>query len=80
MAEAESSRGPSLMVRVMDSASGPAAIPRLLAAGSLQVAGKRYSVLKDAVARPQAVPTEGPEPAERTFRALQRSAEDGIGP
>eukprot|EP00969_Alexandrium_andersonii_P106092 4680287-Alexandrium_andersonii.AAC.1 len=65
------------MVRVMDSATGPAAIPRLLAAGKIWVAGKRYAVLKDAVARPQAMPSEGPEPAERTFRALQRLAEDG---
>eukprot|EP00969_Alexandrium_andersonii_P045170 1983260-Alexandrium_andersonii.AAC.1 len=32
-AETETSRGPSLMVRVLDSATGPAAIPKLLAAG-----------------------------------------------
>eukprot|EP00969_Alexandrium_andersonii_P144357 6383718-Alexandrium_andersonii.AAC.1 len=61
----------------MDSATGPAAIPNLLAAGNLSVSGKRYAVPKDAVARPQAMPSEGPEPAERTFRALQRLAEDG---
>eukprot|EP00969_Alexandrium_andersonii_P279594 12358727-Alexandrium_andersonii.AAC.1 len=64
-AEAENSRGPSLMVRVMDSASGPAAVPRLLAAGGVHVAGRRYDVLKDAAARPQAAPAEGPDPAER---------------
>eukprot|EP00969_Alexandrium_andersonii_P073978 3263217-Alexandrium_andersonii.AAC.1 len=64
----------------MDSASGPAAVPKLLAAASLQVAGKRYDVLKDTVARPQAAPMEGPDPGERTFRALRRMAEDGIGP
>eukprot|EP00969_Alexandrium_andersonii_P192763 8515359-Alexandrium_andersonii.AAC.1 len=64
----------------MDSATGPAAIPRLLAAGNLWTAGKRCAVLMDAVARPQAMPSEGPEPAERAFRALQRLAEDGVGP
>eukprot|EP00969_Alexandrium_andersonii_P372953 15482899-Alexandrium_andersonii.AAC.1 len=41
-AEDESSRGPSTMVRVIDSATGPAAIPRLLAAGGVRVAGRRY--------------------------------------
>eukprot|EP00969_Alexandrium_andersonii_P000381 16901-Alexandrium_andersonii.AAC.1 len=68
------------MVRVMDSATGPAAVPRLLAAGGVHVAGRRYDVLKDAVVRPQAAPAEGPDPAERTYRALRRMAEDGIGP
>eukprot|EP00969_Alexandrium_andersonii_P276300 12212566-Alexandrium_andersonii.AAC.1 len=39
-AEAESIRGQSIMVRVLDSATGPAAIPKLLAAGCAWVAGK----------------------------------------
>eukprot|EP00969_Alexandrium_andersonii_P042706 1873354-Alexandrium_andersonii.AAC.1 len=65
------------MARVLDGTTGPAAVPKLLVAGHLRVAGKRCTVLKDAVLRPPRVPTDGPEPAERTFQTLQRLAEDG---
>eukprot|EP00969_Alexandrium_andersonii_P065326 2878199-Alexandrium_andersonii.AAC.1 len=79
-AEDERSRGPSAMARVIDSAAGLAAVPKLVAAGMLRVAGGRYEVLKDAVVRPQPMPTDGPDPVERTYRALRRMAGDGVGP
>eukprot|EP00969_Alexandrium_andersonii_P116147 5135936-Alexandrium_andersonii.AAC.1 len=67
------------MARVLDSEAGPSAVPTMLGTGHLKVAGKRYTVPKDAVLRPQ-MPMDGPEPAERTFQALQRLADNGVGP
>eukprot|EP00969_Alexandrium_andersonii_P360810 15456199-Alexandrium_andersonii.AAC.1 len=48
LAETESIRGQAVMVRVADSEPGRRAVPRMLGLGRLNVAGRRYTMLRDA--------------------------------